>query len=91
MHGWDFLYAIRLYSDASLFGAGCLITQVQNAAEVPILFDSFTFSKPQRNYSLYKRELLAIVEFCRKYDYMMRVPEKALSSLTTPPPPYVLP
>jgi len=78
IHGWDFLKAVRLYSDASLYGAGCVITQMRTdpcsnkLIEVPIAYNAFTFTKTQQNYGAYKRELCAIVEFCRKYDYMFR-------------------
>ena len=75
MHGWDFRLAVDMYTDASLYAAGCMITQRQNRVQVPILFDSFTFTKPQRNYGVYKRELLAIVEFSRKHEHMLRGPE----------------
>jgi hypothetical protein len=75
MHGYDYTLAVNMYSDASGYGGGCLITQKRGKVEVPILFDSFTFTKPQRNYGVYKRELLAIVEFARKHDYMMKGPE----------------
>ncbi|KAI1003606.1 hypothetical protein K3495_g4596 [Podosphaera aphanis] len=79
MHGFDWRSPCRLYTDASGYGAGCVITQFQNletsaskAVEVPILFDSFLFTGPQMNYGTYKRELLAIVEFWRKYHYYFR-------------------
>ncbi|KAI0996286.1 hypothetical protein K3495_g11894 [Podosphaera aphanis] len=71
MHGWDYLQPVYLYSDASMMAADCLITQRrvlddEKTGEVPILYDTFTFSTSQRNYGTYKRELCAIVEFCRK-------------------------
>ncbi|KAI0995670.1 hypothetical protein K3495_g12511, partial [Podosphaera aphanis] len=79
MHGWDYLQPVKLYSDASMLAAGCLITQTRIASdgkstEVPILFDAFTFSSSQRNYGIYKKELCAIVEFCRKHEHMLRAP-----------------
>lgn len=83
VHGWDFQKPVRLYSDASLFGAGCAITQMRidpasnKLVEVPILYDAFLFNAAQKNYGIYKKELCAIVEFCRKYDYMLRGPETA--------------
>ncbi|KAI0995725.1 hypothetical protein K3495_g12453 [Podosphaera aphanis] len=79
MNGWDSAEPISLYSDASLFGAGCAITQkriVDGAGnkeiEVPIAYDAFTFSKSQRSYGTYKKELCAIVEFARRYEHMLR-------------------
>lgn len=63
LNGWDFQYPVSLYSDASGYGASCLIMQLRDGdrgqEEVLILFDSFTFSEPQRNYGVYKKELLA--------------------------------
>ncbi|KAI0997732.1 hypothetical protein K3495_g10458 [Podosphaera aphanis] len=83
MHGWDSSNPVILYSDASLYGAGCAITQkrksnlegAQKDIEVPIAYDAFTFSKSQRNYGTYKKELCAIVEFARRYEHMLRGPE----------------
>ena len=44
--------------------------------EVPVLYDSFTFSPTQRKYPTYKRELCAIITFCKKYDYLCKHPYK---------------
>ena len=44
--------------------------------EVPLLYDSFPFGPTQRKYPIYKRELCAIVTFCRKYDYVCKHPFK---------------
>ena len=77
LHGIDWDRELHMYTDASKFGAGCVVTQFQTAAEadtlveVPILHDAFTFSKPERNYGTYKRELCAIIRFCQKYSYML--------------------
>lgn len=46
--------------------------------EVPIAYDSFTFSKSQRNYGTYKKELCAIVEFARRYEHMLRGTEPSV-------------
>jgi hypothetical protein len=84
MHGWNFLDPVRMYTDASQLGAGCAITQLRcldksaKPVEVPIIYDSFTFTKTQRNYGTYKRELCSMVEFARKYDYMLRGPQTAV-------------
>ncbi|KAI1005918.1 hypothetical protein K3495_g2302 [Podosphaera aphanis] len=79
MNTWDSSKPIRLYSDASLYGAGCAITQQRitqieekTEAKVPILYDAFTFSKTQINYGTYKKEPCAIVEFARRYEHMLR-------------------
>ncbi|KAI0994842.1 hypothetical protein K3495_g13340 [Podosphaera aphanis] len=83
MHGWDFSKPVKMYSDASLYGAGCAITQerIQNdgkVMEVPIIYDAFTFSKSQFNYGMYKKELCAIVEFSRKYEHMLKSMERSV-------------
>lgn len=39
---------IMLYTDASKFAIGCVITQFQYGDEVPILYDSCTFSKSEQ-------------------------------------------
>ncbi|POS82380.1 hypothetical protein EPUL_006396, partial [Erysiphe pulchra] len=83
MHGWDFMKPVRMYSDASLYGAGCAITQerVQDdgkVVEVPIAYDAFTFSKSQLNYGIYKKELCAIVEFSRNYEHMLKSTGKSV-------------
>ncbi len=45
--------------------------------EVPLLYDSFTFTPTQRRYPTYKRELCAVVTFCgKKYDYLCKHPYK---------------
>lgn len=83
IHGWDFLKPVRLYSDASLYAAGCVITQMREGPdgklrEVPIAYDGFTFTKSQRKYGTYKRELCGIVEFCRKYEHFLRSAEPGI-------------
>ena len=86
MHGIDLDREIHIYTDASGFAAGCVITQFQEASqadskgnknvEVPILFDSFMFTPTQCKYPTYKRELCALVTFCKKYDYLCKHPFK---------------
>lgn len=87
MHGIDLEREVHIYTDASGFAAGCAMTQFQPAREVdagdsmkdlevPLLYDSFTFGPTQRKYPTYKRELCAIVTFCKKYDYVCKHPFK---------------
>ncbi|KAI0991431.1 hypothetical protein K3495_g16756, partial [Podosphaera aphanis] len=63
-----------MYTDASKYGTGCVILQYHDVKGVstakPTLYDSTTFNKTQRNYGTYKRELLAIVTYAKKYSYM---------------------
>ena len=50
-----------LDTDASLSAAGGVLSQVQDGVERPIAYFSKTFSKPERNYCVTRRELLAVV------------------------------
>ncbi|KAI0996530.1 hypothetical protein K3495_g11651 [Podosphaera aphanis] len=77
MHGWNYLDPVKMYTDASIYGGGCVITQERidskgNLTEVPLIYDTFTFSKSQQEYGIYKKELCSIVEFARKYNHMSR-------------------
>ena len=67
MHGIDLRLPVPIYTDASGFAGGLVITQFQDptladtsamkAVEVPILYDSYTFPSTRRKYPTYKREL----------------------------------
>ena len=70
LHGWDPALPCVAHIDASAFAGGLYVTQKQGDAVVPIMYDSFTFSKTERNYSTYKRELRAMVYFCTKHSHM---------------------
>ncbi|OBR02926.1 Pol polyprotein [Colletotrichum higginsianum IMI 349063] len=72
LHGISIGHPIQLYSDASKYAGGCVVMQMQDAGLVPVLYDSFLLTKSQRNYGTYKRELLAIVEFCRRHSHFLR-------------------
>ena len=86
MHGIDVQLPVHFYTDASGFAGGLVITQFQTpaqadsyarngeAVEVPIIYDSFTFSSTRRRYPTYKRELYAMVYFLNKYDYLCKHP-----------------
>ncbi|KAI1000816.1 hypothetical protein K3495_g7381 [Podosphaera aphanis] len=79
MHGIDPILPVQVYTDASKLAVGCRISQRQYKNDdqtgrmfpVPILFDSMALNFSQQNYGTYKRELFAIVEFTRKYNYML--------------------
>ncbi|KAI0990707.1 hypothetical protein K3495_g17480 [Podosphaera aphanis] len=77
-HGMITDEPVRLYTDASKFAIGCVVTQFQHSHEVPILYDSSTLSNSERNYGTYKKELLGIVTFAKKYDYMFLGRERSI-------------
>ena len=56
-----------LYTDASQHAMGAGLAQIQNGSERVICYASKSFSKAQSRYSTTKRELLAIVNFTRKF------------------------
>ena len=68
-------FGVQMYTDASGYAIGCYITQMQypqgeatsRKIEVPIRYNSILFKGPKRNYRTYKRELLRIITFARKY------------------------
>lgn len=57
---WDPMFEIHMFSDASGFGGGRYIRQLQNGEWRPIVYDSFTFNKSERNSDTYRRELRLI-------------------------------
>lgn len=82
--GVDFSRPIHIYTDASGFAAGAVVTQFQPAKdidgagegliEVPVIYDSFAFTRTRAKYPTYKRELYAIEVFTGKFDYLCKHP-----------------
>lgn len=70
----------HFYVDTSGYRAGLAITQRHQLGEtvkdtkVPIIYDSFTFSKTQKKYLTYKRELCASIKLAIKYNYLYKNP-----------------
>lgn len=64
---------VNLYLDALKFAASCYITQVLNKETKPLVYDSFKLLPVKRNYNIYKRELITIVKFIKKYFYMFNI------------------
>ena len=66
----DFSREFILDTDASNIGMGAVLSQVQNGKEVVIAYGSKKFNRAQKNYSVTRREMNALVYFClyfRKY------------------------
>jgi hypothetical protein len=72
MAGYNPDEPVEMYSDASGYGGGCVLMQKMKGVDRPILYDSINFTKTQRAYGTYKRELCAIVEFCRKHCHYLK-------------------
>ncbi|MBJ5464075.1 hypothetical protein JGG37_23375, partial [Salmonella enterica subsp. enterica serovar Derby] len=64
-----------LNTDASNAGIGAVLSQVQDGQEKVIAYFSKSLSKPERNYCVTRKELLAVVksvEHFRHYLYVQR-------------------
>jgi len=48
-------------SDASNTGVGVVLSQIQNGSEVVLAYASRTLSRPEQNYDVTRKELLAII------------------------------
>ena len=57
--------------DASDHAIGCELIQVQDGAEKVITYGSYALTKEQRRYCTTRKELLAIVRFCRQFRYYL--------------------
>ena len=55
-------------ADASLLGAGCVLSQVQDGKERVIAYYSNAFNRQERNYCVTRRELLAIVVALKRFE-----------------------
>lgn len=60
-----------LDTDASNFGIGGAVHQIQDGIEVPLSFGSKTLSKTQRGYCTTYRELLAVVHFAKHFKHYL--------------------
>ncbi|UYV76308.1 hypothetical protein LAZ67_13003313 [Cordylochernes scorpioides] len=58
---FDEKYATELHTDASGFGIGAVLVQVQGGSEKPIGYASRTLSTAEKNYSTTERECLAAI------------------------------
>ena len=60
-----------LDTDASDLGLGAVLGQVQDGVERVIRYGSRTLQKPERNYCVTRRELLAIVTFVKQFQHYL--------------------
>ena len=63
----DFSSDFILDTDASDYGIGGVLSQVKNGQEQVIAYGSRALSKAERNYSTTKKEMLALVDFTKKF------------------------
>ena len=62
---------IILDCDASEHAIGCELIQVQDGLEKVISYASYALTIEQRRYCTTRKELLAIVRFCRQHRYYL--------------------
>lgn len=58
---------IIISCDASPYGVGCVLSQIFNGVEKPVLFASSSLSAAEKNYSQVHREALALVFSVKKF------------------------
>ena len=80
--------------DASLKSIGAVLSQIQDGVERVISYASCLYSKTESNYCVTKRELLAVVYFCKYYkqyllgrNFIVRTDHSALTWLRKTPEP----
>ena len=56
-----------LDTDASNFAIGAVLSQIQDGVERVVAYGSRSLTKEERNYCVTRRELLAVIEFLKKY------------------------
>jgi len=84
----------RLDTDASNDAIGAVISQVQDGQERVIAYASRLLSKTERNYCVTRRELLAVIYFCKQFrtyllgrHFLIRTDHAALRWLRNMPDP----
>lgn len=64
-----------LDTDASLFGIGAVLSQVQNGEERVIAYASRTFNRFQRRYCTTRRKLLSVITFVQHFRHFISEPK----------------
>lgn len=83
MYRCDSSLSVHFYTNDSGLAGGLAITQFRphktgkSYLEVPIVYDSFTFTGTQRKYTTYKR-VCAFIKFVNNYDYLCRYPKNSI-------------
>lgn len=67
-------WPLHAYFDASGYGVGFALLQLVEGVERPLIYDSIALNKAERNYGTYKRELVSMVKFTRKYGHHFQTP-----------------
>ena len=62
---------LHLEVDACSYGAGAVLVQSCDGVENPIAYFSKVFSKPERNYCVTRRELLAIILSVKYFRHLL--------------------
>ena len=60
-----------LDTDASLYGIGCVMSQIQDGEERVLAYGSKSLSKSQRRYCTTYRELLAVITFVKEFRHFL--------------------
>jgi len=60
-----------LDTDASAFAIGAVLSQVQDGKERVIAYGSRSLDKPERNYCVTRREMLAVVYFTKYFKHYL--------------------
>ena len=60
-----------LDTDASSFGIGCVLSQIQNNRERVLAYSSRSLTKQEARYCVTRLELLSVVEWCKKHRYLL--------------------
>ena len=68
----DFEKEFLIFTDASNYGIGAVLSQIQNGEEVVIAYSSRHLNAAEKNYSAIEREALAIVYGVKRYRHYLQ-------------------